>query len=79
MSKIESPGFGCGAGSPVLPPEKCAVVETANGVVRLENVPPHQLELWKNRGDNYAVIGRLADGTPVLVYLSDLAQSDWII
>ena len=72
-SKIEGPGFGCGAGAPVLPPEKCAIVHTPDGPVLLENLSPDQLRLWKNRGDNYAIIGRLPTGEPILVYLSDLA------
>ncbi|OGC93021.1 hypothetical protein A3D85_03235 [Candidatus Amesbacteria bacterium RIFCSPHIGHO2_02_FULL_47_9] len=73
MSKIEGPGFGCGAGSPVIPPEKWAVVRIPQGEVRLENLSLEQMQLWISRGDNYAVIGKLENGSLVLVYPSDLA------
>ncbi|HJZ05252.1 hypothetical protein A2634_00585 [Candidatus Amesbacteria bacterium RIFCSPHIGHO2_01_FULL_48_32] len=74
MSRIEGPGFGCGAGSPALPPEKHAVIIIKTGEeVRLHNITPDQLELWKARGDNYAVPGvSLVTGAAVHVFLTDL-------
>ena len=73
MPQIESPGFGCGAGAPVIPTESCAIVITKSGEpVRLHNTPPDQVKLWMDRGDNYAHVGEsLLTGATILIFPSD--------
>jgi len=71
--KIEV-GFGCGAWSSDLPPEKWAIIETKNkGPIRLDLITPEQVELWVKRGDNYAHPGvSLVTGAAIHVFLTDL-------
>lgn len=63
---------GCGPDHPE-PPDKWAVVETAWGSVKLDNISTEQVELWRKRGGPEAQVGVcLTTGTHLLVYLSDL-------